>query len=77
MNTLRLGIFTNFANDFSKILIISHQFHSISRKLELLSTLSSMREEIHEQEVNLDNLWAVGSSNSREAEEHLSGMQIT
>ena len=31
-------------------------FHGISRKLKHLSTFSSMREEIHEQEVNLNNL---------------------
>ena len=43
MNTLR------FATDFNQFCIISQQ-------LKLFSTFPSMREEIHEQEVNLDNL---------------------
>ena len=49
-------------------------FRSISRKLELLSTVSSMREEIYEQEVNLDILLSFSCSrypsnaNSRDQE---------
>ena len=48
--------FTNFATDFSKISIISIKFCIISWQLKLFSTISSTRGEIHEQEVNLDNL---------------------
>ena len=48
MNTLRL--FTNFATE------LWQNLHVISQQLKLFSTFSSVREEIHEQEVNLDNL---------------------
>ena len=53
MNTLRLE------PDFY------HFFCSIPRELELLSTVSSMREEIYEQEVNLDKLSKLSFSCSR------------
>ena len=47
---------TLWDSDFSEISIISIKFHIISQQLKLFSTISSMRGEIHEQEVNLDNL---------------------
>ena len=37
-------------------------FHVISQQLDLFSTFSSLREEIHEQEVNLDNLLSFSCS---------------
>ena len=39
-----------------EISIISFSFHIISQQLDLFSTFSSLREEIHEQVVNLDTL---------------------
>ena len=63
MNTLRLGPFTNFATDFSEISIISIEFRIISQQLKLFSTISSTRGEIHEQEVNLDNLLSFSCGN--------------
>ena len=45
-----------------EILIISINFCGIFQQLELFSTISSMRGEIHEQEVNLDNLLSFSCS---------------
>ena len=59
MNTLRLGTFSNF-EFLTLVNFIS--FAGISGLLELLSTISSMREEIYEQEVNLDNLLSFSCS---------------
>ena len=42
--------------DFWEISIISFSFHVISQQLDLFSTFSSSKGEIHELEVNLDNL---------------------
>ena len=60
MNT---EISPTFATDFGEISIISIEFHVISQQLDPFSTFSSLREEIHEQEVNLDNLLSFSCGN--------------
>ena len=55
-NSLRIIVWISWTLTLWEISIISFSFHIISWQLDLFSTISSTREEIHEQLVNLDTL---------------------